>query len=54
MKRGQYVRLLLSTTANPSTVVAAAKQMGLHGSAQTEDSSTRTPRVTLSNMMSWD
>ena len=39
MKKGQYVRLLLSTTANPSTVVAAAKQLALHGSAQTEDSS---------------
>lgn len=41
MKKGQYIRLLLSTTANPSTVVAAAKQMALHGSAQTEDSSTK-------------
>jgi hypothetical protein len=41
MKKGQYIRLLLSTTANPSTVVAAAKQLSLHGSAQTEDSSTK-------------
>jgi hypothetical protein len=41
MKKGQYIRLLLSATANPSTVVAAAKQMALHGSAQTEDSSTK-------------
>lgn len=41
MQKGQYIRLLLSTTANPSTVVAAAKQMSLHGSAQTEDSSTK-------------
>lgn len=41
MQKGQYTRLLLSTTANPSTVVAAAKQMALHGSAQTEDSSTK-------------
>jgi hypothetical protein len=41
MKRGQYVRLLLSTTANPSTVIAAAKNMSLHGSAQTEESSTK-------------
>lgn len=41
MKRGQYTRLLLSTAANPSTVVAAAKQMALHGSAQTEESSTK-------------
>lgn len=41
MKKGQYIRLLLATTANPSTVVAAAKQLSLHGSAQTEDSSTK-------------
>lgn len=41
MQKGQYTRLLLSTTANPSTVIAAAKQMALHGSAQTEDSSTK-------------
>jgi hypothetical protein len=41
MKKGQYIRLLLATTANPSTVIAAAKQMALHGSAQTEDSSTK-------------
>ena len=41
MKRGQYIRLLLSTTANPSTVIAAAKQMSLHLSAQTEESSTK-------------
>ena len=41
MKKGQYIRLLLATTANPSTVVAAAKQLALHGSAQTEDSSTK-------------
>jgi predicted secreted protein len=41
MKRGQYIRLFLSTTANPSKVVAAAKEMSLHLSAQTEDSSTK-------------
>lgn len=41
MKKGQYVRLLIATTADPSTVVAAAKQMSLHLSAQTEDSSTK-------------
>ena len=41
MKKGQYIRLLVSTAANHSTVVAAAKQMALHGSAQTEDSSTK-------------
>ena len=41
MQKGQYIRLLVSAAANPSTVVAAAKQMALHGSAQTEDSSTK-------------
>ena len=41
MQKGQYIRLLLSAAANPSTVIAAAKQMALHGSAQTEDSSTK-------------
>jgi hypothetical protein len=41
MQKGQYIRLLVSTAANPSTVVAAAKQMALHGSAQTEDSTTK-------------
>ncbi len=41
MQKGQYIRLLVSTAANPSTVVAAAKQMALHGSAQMEDSSTK-------------
>ena len=41
MQKGQYIRLLVSTSANPSTVVAAAKQMALHGSAQTEDSSSK-------------
>jgi len=41
MKKGQYIRLLVSVAANPSTVVAAAKQMALHGSAQTEDSTTK-------------
>ena len=41
MKKGQYTRLLVSVAANPSTVVAAAKQMALHGSAQTEDSTTK-------------
>lgn len=41
MQKGQYIRLLLSAAANPSTVIAAAKQMTLHGSAQTEDSSTK-------------
>ena len=41
MQKGQFIRLLVSTAANPSTVVAAAKQLALHGSAQTEDSTTK-------------
>lgn len=41
MKKGQYFRLLLSSTANPTKVIAAAKQMSLHLSAQTEESSTK-------------
>ena len=41
MQKGQYIRLLVSIATNPSTVVAAAKQMALHGSAQTEDSTTK-------------
>ena len=41
MQKGQYIRLLLSTTSNNSKVIAAAKQMTLHASAQTEDSSTK-------------
>ena len=41
MKKGQYIRLLLATTANPATVIAAAKQMALHVAAQTEESSTK-------------
>ena len=41
MKQGQYIRLFLSTTPDPSTVVAAAKQMALHGSAATDDSTTK-------------
>ena len=41
MKKGQYIRLLLATTSNPSKVIAAAKQLSLHGSAQTEDSTTK-------------
>ena len=32
---------MISTASNPTTVIAAAKQMALHGSAQTEDSSTK-------------
>ena len=41
MQKGQYIRLLLATTSNPTSVIAAAKQMSLHGSAQTEESSTK-------------
>jgi len=41
MQKGQYIRLLLATTANPSKVIAAAKEMQLHLAAQTEDSSTK-------------
>lgn len=41
MQKGQYIRLLISLAENPTTVVAAAKQMALHGSAQTEDSTTK-------------
>lgn len=41
MKKGQYIRLLLATTANPTKVIAAAKNMSLHLSAQTEESSTK-------------
>ena len=41
MRKGQYYRLLLATTATPTKVVAAAKTMALHGSAQTEESSTK-------------
>ena len=41
MQKGQYIRLLIATTANPTAVIAAAKQMSLHGSAKTEDSSTK-------------
>lgn len=41
MKKGQYYRLLLATTADPTKVIAAAKTMSLHLSAQTEESSTK-------------
>lgn len=41
MNKGQYYRLLLSTAANPTKVIAAAKDMTLHGSANTEESSTK-------------
>ena len=51
MQKGQYIRLLVSLAADPSTVVAAAKQMALHGSAQTEDSSTKD---TTGNALEYD
>ena len=41
MKKGQYYRLLLATTSDPTKVIAAAKTMRFHGSAQTEESSTK-------------
>lgn len=41
MDRGQYIRLLLASTATPTKVIAAAKNLSLHGSAATEDSSTK-------------
>lgn len=41
MQKGQFIRLFLSTAANPTKVIAAAKEMSLHLSAQTEDSSTK-------------
>lgn len=41
MNRGQFFRLLLSTAANPTKVIAAAKDMTLHMAAQTEESSTK-------------
>lgn len=41
MQKGQYIRLLLSPAANPTAVIAADKEMQLHLSAQTEESSTK-------------
>lgn len=41
MKKGQYIRLLLSLEAAAEKVIAAAKDMKLHLSAQTEESSTK-------------
>lgn len=41
MKKGQYYRLFLAPAANPTAVIAAAKTMAFHGSAQTEESSTK-------------
>lgn len=41
MQKGQYIRLVLAPTATPTKVVAAAKQMALHGSASTEEDTTK-------------
>ena len=41
MKRGQYIRLLLAPANYTQEVVAVAKQLTLHGTAQTEESSTK-------------
>lgn len=41
MKRGQYIRLLLAPVNDVENVIAAAKQLTLHGTAQTEESSTK-------------
>ena len=41
MQKGQYVRLFLSPAANPTKVIAAAKDMQLHLSANLEESSTK-------------
>lgn len=42
MKKGQYIRLFLFNAQDMDFApIAAAKQMSLHGSAQTEESSTK-------------
>lgn len=42
MKKGQYIRLFLFNAQDMGFApIAAAKQMNLHGSAQTEESSTK-------------
>lgn len=41
MQKGQYIRLFLSTAANPTKVIAASKEMSLHLSASLEESSTK-------------
>lgn len=37
MRKGQYIRLLLATAANPTKVIAASKELKFHGSASTEE-----------------
>lgn len=39
--KGQFVRLFVSDVANPTTPVAAAKQLSIHVSVQTENSTTK-------------
>lgn len=41
MKKGQFIRLLVSDTNNTEKVMAAAKELSLHLSATIEDSSTK-------------
>lgn len=41
MEKGQFIRLVLATTATPTKVIAASKQMSLHGSAATEEDTTK-------------
>ena len=51
MKKGQYIRLLLSLQGRENAVIAAAKDMQLHLSAQTEESSTKD---TTGNALEYD
>lgn len=51
MKKGQYIRLLLSLQGSENAVIAAAKDMKLHLSAQTEESSTKD---TTGNALEYD
>jgi len=51
MKKGQYIRLLLSLQGSENAVIAAAKDMQLHLSAQTEESSTKD---TTGNALEYD
>ena len=41
MQKGQYIRLLLATTANPNTVIAAAKQLSFHVTMSMENATTK-------------
>lgn len=57
MKKGQYIRLLLSPSGSDK-VIAAAKTMALHGSATTEEVSTKDTTGNATehqiNMLSYD